>query len=225
MLTPPVLITIAACSVIAIVAIAAYTKRANRKRRIVGLKEQADQMRLQITDDPDGQVFRQFDNFKLFADGAKRQITNLIVVEREHVKFSIFDYRYATNPTGKGTTTHDQTVIAIQSQQLDCPEILMRPKTFADKIDSSLGFQPGSHDLNPEFSKAFILNGPDEAAIRGFFTPKVVDFFQQHPNNSVEASDDTLFFYRSRKLCKPDELEDLLAQSREIFGVLTEANL
>ena len=224
MLKPEVLITVAGCIVVALIAIAAYTKRANLRRRVAAIKERANQMGLQVIDDADGHVYRQFQNFKLFADGAKRQITNLIVVDSENVRVLLFDYRYVTNPTGKGTTTHDQTVVATQSKQLDCPEILMRPETFADKIDSALGFRPRGYDLDPEFSKVFILNGPDEAAIRSFFTPEVLKFFEQHPHDSVEAWEDTLFFYRPRKLCTPDELEGLLAKAREAVGVLSKAN-
>ena len=224
MLTPEVLITIAGCSVVALFAIVAYTKRSNRKRRVVAFNEQANQMGLQILDDPDGQVLRQFDNFKLFSQGNKRQITNLIEADGQDVKILIFDYRFSTNPTGKGSTAHEQTVVALKSRLLRCPEILVRPKTLADKLDSASGFQPNSFDLNSEFSKLFVLNGPDEAAIRNFFTPAVLDFLKRHPKDSLEAKDDTLFFYRVRTLCKSTELEDLLAQARELFGVLTKAN-
>ena len=94
---------------------------------------------------------------------------------------------------------------------------------LCDRIDSKLGYQNGGYDLAPKFSKLFILNGPDEPAIRSFFTPAVLDFFERHPKYSLEASGDTIFFYHTRKLCQPEELKDLLAQAREASSVLTEA--
>ena len=224
MLAPEVLILIAGCCVVAVVAYVTYANHVNRKRRLAGLHEAAERMGLQVLDDPDGEVFRHFDNFKLFSDGYQHKITNLIVVDSEDVKISIFDYRYKTNPTGKGPTIHDQTVIALQSPQLNCPEIMMRPETFADKIDSALGFQNRGYDMRSEFSKRFILNGPDEDAVRSFFTLRVLEFFEQQPNFSLEAWEDTLFFYHRRKLCKPDELEELLARARETFSVLPKTN-
>ena len=225
MTTSDILMIVAGCGIVFATALAVYAKIANRKRRIAGIKEQANQMGLQVIDEPDGKVLRRFDSFKLFDHGVKPRLTNLIVVDSKDSKISIFDYRFVTNPTGKGGTTHNQTVVAIQSQQLACPEIMMRPKTFADKIDSKIGFRPPDYGLPAKFTKQFVLHGPDEAAIQSFFTSKVIEYFQRHPKDSLEAREDTLFFYRNRTLRKSDELKDLLAQAHEVFGVLTEANV
>ena len=138
------------------------------------------------------------------------------------VKISIFDYRFTTG-SGKNSTTHSQTIIALQSQQLRCPEFTMRPEVFFDKIGSAMGFQDLDFDSHPQFSKLFVLKGPDEAAIRSFFTPTVLEFFEGQSKISLEASDDTMFFYRNRTLRKPEELKDLLSQAYEAFGVLTDA--
>ena len=223
MLASQVLIAIAGCSAVLTLAVVIYRKRVNRKRRLADLPLEAKKLGLQITDAPDGEVFRQFDNFKLFAVGDRRRIKNLIVADREDVKISIFDYHYRI-ASGRHARTQNQTVVAIQSQQLRCPEIMMRPEEWGDKIDAALGFQTRGYDLHREMSKIFILNGPDEAAIRSFFTPEVLEFFEHYPNISVEALGDTMFFYRARKLCEPDELKNLLAQANETFDVLKKAN-
>ena len=199
-----------------------YWSYISGKRRTAAFKEQAEQMGLRFVDDPGGEAYHQFDRFKLFNRGRSRRMTNLVEGDSGDVKISIFDYRFTTG-SGKNSTTHNQTIIALQSQQLRCPEFTMRPEGFFDKIGSAIGFKDINFDTHPDFSKLFVLKGPDEAAIRSYFTPTVLEFFESHPKISLEASDDTMFFYRNRTRRKPEELKDLLAQAYEAFGVLTEA--
>ena len=200
-----------------------YWSHVSSKRRTEAFKEQADQMGLRFVDNPDSQAYQQFDSFKLFNRGRSRRMTNLVEGDSGDVKISIFDYRYTTG-SGKNSTTHNQTIIALQSQQLHCPEFTMRPEGFFDKIGSAMGFQDLNFDTHPEFSKLFVLKGPDEEAIRNYFKPTVLEFFERNPNNSLEASNDTMFFYRNRKRREPEELKDMLSQAYEAFGVLAEAN-
>ena len=201
-----------------------YWSYASSKKRTAAFKEQADQMGLRFVDDPSGTAYRQFEKFKLFNRGRSRRMTNLVEGDSGDVKISIFDYRYTTG-SGKNSTTHNQTIIALQSQQLRCPEFTMRPEGFFDKIGSAIGFKDINFDTHPEFSKLFVLKGPDEAAIRDFFAPTVLEFFERQPKISLEASNDTMFFYRNRTRRKPEELKDLLAQAYEAFGELTDATV
>ena len=201
-----------------------YWSYASNKRRTAAFQEQADEMGLRFVDNPDGQAYQQFERFKLFNRGRSRRMTNLIEGDSGDVKISIFDYRFTTG-SGKNSTTHNQTIIALQSQQLQCPEFTMRPEGFFDKIGNAMGFQDLDFDTHPEFSKLFVLKGPDETAIRSYFTPTVLEFFESQPKISLEASNDTMFFYRNRTRRKPEELKDLLGQAYEAFGVLTDAKV
>ena len=200
-----------------------YWSHLSSKRRTEAFKEEAEQMGLQFVDNPDGQIYEHFSSFKLFNLGRARRMSNLVEGDSGDVKISIFDYRFTTG-SGKNSSTHNQTIIALQSSQLSCPDFTMRPEGFFDKIGSVMGFQDLNFDSHPEFSKLFVLKGPDENAIRSFFTPTVLEFFENHPKDSLEARDDMMFFYRNRTRREPEELKDLLSQAYEAFGVLTEAN-
>ena len=200
-----------------------YWSHASNKARTAAFKEQAEQMGLRFVDNPDGQILKHFGGFKLFNHGRARRMKNLVEGDSGDVKISIFDYQFTTG-SGKSTTTHNQTIISLQSSQLSCPEFTMRPEGFFDRIGSALGFQDLNFDSHPEFSKLFVLKGPDEAAIRSFFTPRLLEFFELHPKDTLEARDDMMFFYRGRTRRKPEELKDLLSQAYEAFGVLTGAN-
>lgn len=208
---------------IAFIAVMFYWGYLSEKRRTEAFQEQAEQMGLHFVDNPDGAAYHKFDGFRLFSRGYSRKMKNLIEGDSGDVKISIFDYRYTTG-SGKNSKTSRQTVAALQSPLLRCPDFTMRPEGFLDKIGNAMGFQDLDFDTHPEFSKLFVLKGPDEAAIRAYFTSQVLDFFEKHAGNSIEASGDTMFFYRLRRISKPEELKDLLAQAYEAYGVLSEAN-
>lgn len=201
--------------------VSAIIENRRDKQRIVVLREQAEQMGLQFVDNPDGEAYHQFDNFKLFSRGREHRVSNLIEGDSGEVKISIFDYQFLTGGK-KSNMLHRQTIVAFRSEHLRFPEFTMRPEIFLDKLGPTLGMQDLDFKTHPEFSKLFVLEGPDEAAIRSYFTPAVLEFFERHPNNSLEASDDTMFFYRERQLRKPEELKDLLAHAYEAYGSLRE---
>ena len=208
---------------IAFAAAMIYWLHVAQKKRTAAFEEHAQQLGLHFVDDPESQAYSQFDGFKLFNRGRSRKIRNLIEGDSGDVKISIFDYNFVTG-SGKQTKHHNQTVVALQSQLVNCPEFSMRPQGFLDKIGGAMGFQDINFDTHPEFSKLFVLQGPDEAAIRNYFAAAVLEYFEGHAGNSLEGYGQTMFFYRSRVCRKPEELKDMLSEAYEAYGVLTEAN-
>ena len=218
------LVFLAIAGMIAFMGVMIYWSHVVQKKRTAGFEEQAQQLGLHFVDDPASQAYSQFDGFKLFNRGRSRKIRNLIEGDSGDVKISIFDYSFMTG-SGKNKRSHNQTVIALQSHLLNCPEFSMRPEGFLDKIGGALGFQDINFDTHPEFSKLFVLKGPDETAIRSYFAPTVLEYFEGHAGNSLEGSGQTMFFYRSSVCRKPEELKDMLSEAYEAYGVLTDANL
>ena len=210
-------------SVFAWIVISAILEKRRRIKRVADYRIEAELMGLQFVEDPDGKAYHQFDTFKLFKRGKKRRVTNLVEGDSGDVKISIFDYQFLTGGK-KSKVLYRQTVVALRSDQLRFPEFSIRPEIFLDKLGPALGLQNLDFDTHPEFSKRFVLEGPDEAAIRSYFTPAVLEFFERNPTHSLEAHKDTLFFYHENKLSKVEELKDLLAQAYEAFNTLKEAN-
>ncbi len=210
--------------VIGFVAAMIYWSYALQKKRTAAFEEHAGLLGLHFVDDPEGEAYHQFDGFRLFTRGRSRRMRNLIEGDSGDVKISIFDYAFVTG-SGKNSTTHNQTVVALQSSLLGCPEFSMRPQGFFDKIGGAMGFQDIDFDTHPEFSKLFVLKGPDEASIRSYFSPTVLGYFEGHAGDSLEGAGQTMFFYRSRVRRKPEELKDMLSEAYEAYGVLTEASV
>ena len=208
---------------IALAAAMLYWSHVAQKKRTAAFEEHAVQLGLNFVDDPASQAYDQFNGFKLFTRGRKRKIRNLIEGDSGDVKISIFDYSFVTG-SGKQTKHHRQTVVALQSHLVNCPEFSMRPQGFLDKIGGALGLQDIDFDSHPEFSKLFVLKGPDETAIRSYFAPTVLEYFEGHAGNSLEGAGQTMFFYRGNVSRKPEELKDMLSAAYEAYGALTDAN-
>lgn len=194
---------------------------ANKKRR-ASIKELADELGLNWSEDATSQHLSRHSGFNLFNRGRARKMKNLIEGVTDEVQIGIFDYQFTTGH-GKQTRTHRQTIASLTSPQLNCPEFTMRPEGILDRVGGMLGFQDIDFDSHPSFSKSFVLKGPNEEAIRSFFQPAMLEFFETQSNISVEGYGNTMCFYRAGKIVKPDHIKDLLGDAYNVFGCLVDA--
>jgi hypothetical protein len=132
--------------------------------------------------------------FQLFAHGHHRQIRNFTSGVRGEHHVAVFDYDYMTG-TGNSPQHWLQTVVNVHTPGVEHPRFELRPEQTLHRIGSVLGYQDIDFEPHPGFSRAFLLRGPDEAAIRRAFTPGVVDFFEGNPFVHAEASGPDLFFW------------------------------
>jgi len=191
------------------------------KKRREGFMEVADSMGLTFYPEGSSEILSQLSDFKLFNQGRARKMRNLIHGDSGEVSIAIFDYQYTTG-SGKQSHTHRQTIVALQSSQLNCPDFTMRPEGFFDRIGSALGFQDIDFESHPVFSKNFVLQSSNEERVRQYFTPELLEFFEGKPGISLEAQLGKLFFYRTSKCIKPNQTKDHLAQAYEVFGVMVD---
>lgn len=213
-------IAIIAAVVFFIIGGIAWSIYANKKRREAILAT-AESMGLTFFKDGDQALLSHFSSFKLFNQGRGRKMKNLIQGDSGEVKIAIFDYQYTTGG-GKNSHTFNQSVVSLQSPELVCPDFTMRPEGLFDKVGSALGFQDIDFDSHPKFSKLFVLQSSNEEAIRNYFSPQLLEFFESKKGVSVEAQPGSMFFYRSGKRIKPDQIKDNLAQAYEIFGMMVD---
>ncbi len=193
------------------------------KKRRENLLAVAEEMGLVYLPDGDPGLFNQLSGSKLFSSGRAKKLRNLIQGDTDEVKIAIFDYQYTTG-SGKHQHTHHQSVACLQSPKLSMPDFSMRPEGMFDKIGGMMGFQDIDFDSHPDFSRMFVLKSSNEGGIRQFFTPPVLEFFEKHKGISVEGDNGTMFFYRSGRRVKPDQIRELLEQAYEVYGIMVEAS-
>jgi hypothetical protein len=217
---PTVLIPVFVVTLIFVgIGLAAYLAWRAEKKRTEVLRGVADDLGFDFSATAPPEFPSRLGKFHLFSQGHSKKYTNVMSGRTAHLHVTIFDYRYTTGH-GKGSRTWSTTVICFRADALDLPGFALRPETFWHKVGSTLfGYQDIDFETHPVFSKAFLLKGPDEEAVRAAFTPAVLDHFETIPGVSAEAAGDTLVFYRYNARTSPDKLRDLLAEGFAVHGL------
>lgn len=192
------------------------------KKRRENLLAAAEEMGLSYFPDGNPDLQSRMSRFGLFNTGHSKKLNNLILGDTDEVRIAIFDYSYTTG-SGKNKSTSRQTIAALESDSLNpIPEFSMRPESMFHKIGGVFGMQDIDFDSHPEFSKMFLLKGPEETEIRSLFRPILLDFFEQKKGVCVEAGPGSLIFYRSRKKVPPEEIKVLLEEAYQVFGAIVD---
>jgi hypothetical protein len=154
------------------------------------------------------------------ANSGHGHITSNILeaAQSDELKMTLFDHVY-TIGYGKSSQQYNQTITRMQSPVLDLPSFVLFPETFFSKIGKLFGGADINFPEAPEFSKKYILRGPDEAAIRSLFSPALIQFLEQQQRAlSIDTGGDTLFVHRTSKRAKPEEIEAYVAGGKQILA-------
>ena len=162
-------------------------------------------------------LFERLKTFHLFSKGRSRKIKNLMEGEANKVELAIFDYQYTTGG-GEHSHTYRQTILFFRSPKLYLPDFSLRPENVFHKIGGAFGYKDIDFETHPIFSKSYLLRGDNEAAIRGLFNNKLLNFIQSQQKISIEGSGDQLIFYRNKNRVKPEEVESFMEEGFQVFG-------
>jgi hypothetical protein len=106
------------------------------------------------------------------------------------------------------------------------PEFQLGPESIVLKMAAALGYKIIRFETHPQFARRFILRGADESAVRIFFLPPLLDYFQSVPEKStwnVEGAGQWLLIYHARKKIKPAELRSFIDASSAIARGIAQA--
>ncbi len=183
-----------------------------RKKRTAALQAVAESLGLPFLAAGDSSIACELAAFQLFSRGRRQRVTNLIRAETEDIRTAIFDYQY-TIGSGKSKQTIHQTVVSLQAIDLALPDFSLRPENLLHKIGGWFGYADIDFADHPVFSRAFLLRGSNEQAIRRLFAPGVLEYFEQRKGLYVEARGSRFIYYRPRKRVKPGEVQAWLNDS------------
>jgi hypothetical protein len=158
-----------------------------------------------------------FGALPLFNKGHSKKCKNILQKLVRGSEVTLLDYQYSIG-SGKHRQTYKVTVCVFQAaNRNDLPDFDLQPEGFWHKIGSYLGFQDIDFESHPVFSDAYLLRGPNEAAIRAEFTPSILEFFEKEPVKwSVEARSNRIAVFRPSRI-KPDDLRQFLADATRVF--------
>lgn len=157
--------------------------------------------------------------FHLFKRGHSRRARNVIRGKSSGADVVLLDYQYTTGG-GKSSHTWRQSVAIYPGAAAGLPAFALSPENFLEKIGSLFGYQDIDFEASEEFSKHYLLRGPDESAIRAAFGADALGYFAQHPGWSVDSAGGALAVYRTGKRCKPEEIQPFLADTWSVGRAL-----
>ena len=152
--------------------------------------------------------------FHLFSLGSIT-INNVMSGALYGMQTMVFGYSYTTG-SGKNRTTTRQSVVLIESDELDLPQFDMRPEHFLHKVGGAFGYQDIDFSGHEQFSKKYLLRGRDETAIRSVFNDEVLAYFASNLNLSVEGRRGALIVYKGGKRLSPDGFRQFISQANRV---------
>ncbi len=153
--------------------------------------------------------------FKLFNQGRRRTVKNLMRGSKDSGAVRLCDYQYTTG-SGKHQQVHQQTIVVLQTPGRQAPHFFCRrQRALFDSLGKLFGGQDINFDDDPAFSKAYVLQTTgDEQQLRHFMNPGLRDMLTKMGDRNLvlEVVGDTLVLHQGKRL-KPDQLDALVADA------------
>ena len=90
-------------------------------------------------------------------------------------------------------------------------------RTF-DRLRKMAGYVDIDFELFPGFSDKFLLEGPDEQAVRDFFTPEIIRFLEGQRIYHIESNGEALLIFRRLRNAQAREISEMLAFGRQFVS-------
>jgi hypothetical protein len=153
----------------------------------------------------------------LFDRGGGGQFKNIMTGASAGFKTSLFDYSFTVG-SGKNSHTYTQTVVAF-SQELWLPLFEMRPEGFLDRVTDAIVHKDIDFESHSEFSRRYLLRGPEQEKIRELFTPALLTFLEGMPPEDkwhVEGGGATLILYHSDVTVGAEQIRAFLDETSSV---------
>jgi len=113
-----------------------------------------------------------------------------------------------------------RTTIQVLHLPFQVPEFVMEREGIFDKIFERVIPFKGKRDIDfatqRDFSSRFHLRGSDEAAIRSFFSPQLIHFFQQEDIYHIESNSEAILIFKYLRVARTEDVEHMLRFSEEL---------
>ena len=96
------------------------------------------------------------------------------------------------------------------SVDVDLPQFTLDKEGFLERIYAFAGFKDIPIEGQSDFSSRFYLLGEDENAIREFFKPDLIHFFESNPYYHIESNGKSLLLFGRERLASLKELKAML---------------
>ncbi|KKL94771.1 hypothetical protein LCGC14_1861320 [marine sediment metagenome] len=151
---------------------------------------------------------------------------NVLIGEAQQKSVVLADYVEESSPTIHSRTRRSyRTVCAVVDKELDLPSCHV---SSSGRILEAVNRMAGGQDVNfgddPTFSKAFLVEGQDEDAIRSFLSQRLRNRFVALARTSVDfESRGSTFAFHYGKLIRPSNAEAMIKVAFDFLALLKKA--
>jgi len=152
-----------------------------------------------------------------FFDGKKRKSIKgyLFKKDLEYNSFNqIFDYYYSGD---LGTTT--TTIFLYDSEMLDLPSFIVRPKGGLGKLGSIFSTSEWSN-VNSEFDKSFTIESSDLNFMRMVVTIQFAEVMLKMKNFTVEGRGSHLVIYKKNTKVDIVDMDNIYDDGRDLIDII-----
>ncbi|HCP40315.1 MAG TPA: hypothetical protein DIT65_00850 [Cryomorphaceae bacterium] len=89
-----------------------------------------------------------------------------------------------------------------------------------DRVIAFTGYRDLEFQLFSKFSKKLMIMGNNEEQLQSFFTPKVVQFFENHQISHIESNGEALLIFNKLKLARTDETIEFIDYGQGLTELL-----
>jgi hypothetical protein len=157
----------------------------------------------------------------LLSTGRQRTWTNIYRRQVDSLGVVFGDYRYTVGQ-GKNTKVWYQTIILFHSPTFASPRFEIKPEGWFSRIGEMLGAQDIDFAEAPEFSKKYVLKSDDEAAVRDFLRPDILELLAGLQNLCLEVRSGTLMFWFDRRTIPPIEFKTAFEQAFSVYTAMSQ---
>lgn len=202
---PPVIAWLLGITIVVFFVLVIVVTRRKERERTETLRRVAETAGMAFEAKAELDAVRSLGNVQLFGRGHSKRVANMMTGRLGDQQVVVFDYWYTTG-AGKNQRTQSQTVVLLPSAKRSLPDLQMAPENPLYRIAEAFGYQDIDIESSPEFSRRYVVRGPDEAAIRAALYPGATSYFADHEGWTVEAQSGTVAIYRADRRPKPEEM-------------------
>jgi hypothetical protein len=151
----------------------------------------------------------------LFKSGTGHRWRDEISGQYNGRPFNAFEFRYATG-AGRFRDVRIEAMIHQRLAGVSLPHFALVP---ANSYLFRIGRTPQDIDFPEDktFSKAYVLTGQDQTAIRALYTPALRAALTAAPGQHVAAGGQDLFWWQQRGLPPPDQFDSFLDEGSRVL--------
>jgi hypothetical protein len=172
--------------------------------------------RLGLAFSPSERVFGELHGLYLTRLGENPRIDNCIAGEADGTRVRIFEYRCTF---GRQEAPASHTVVLLTCEDLDAPQLLIRPKHRMSILDPYAQLAPGPVLVRGDFDKDWIATGEDSRAVRQLFDDELIAFVKSN-KWWIEARGSRLALYRWNHTVNHTLLERFFRQAFQALLLL-----